>query len=195
MFSLRIDASGMARRLLSYFKNNQRRENARRSLLRRAGVARCAGSGGCRTQIPYDRPKQPRTHPITDVLVIGGRDGVTTCLRSLFRRARWSIATTDDCAAAIGFLNENRAAVAICDDHLRDGSWQDIAAAFEAIPDAPALIVVAEDAGDVIARGGFDVLARPLIPKDVIWSVASAWHEWWKRQEAGFNKEGPCLET
>jgi hypothetical protein len=123
---------------------------------------------------------------VTDVLVMSASNSISDYVTSLFRGSGWTIATRRDCGDGISFVNENRAAVTICDEILSDGSWQDLALAFSTIPHAPALIVVSDDPDlekEVVALGGFDVLARYLNPADVIWSVASAWHAWWKRYE------------
>jgi len=128
----------------------------------------------------------PRARCVTDVLVISNSDGAGASIISLFSRSGWTVDTVSDCSGAISFVNDRRAAVAVCDESLIDGSWQDLAVAFSTIPHAPALIVISDDrvlSRDVVALGGFDVLARRLDPEEVLWSVASAWHEWWKRHE------------
>jgi DNA-binding NtrC family response regulator len=133
-----------------------------------------------------DREK-PRTRLVTDVLVISDDSSVASYVTSLFRRSGWAIDSRSTCGEGVSFINETRAAVAICAETLPDGSWQDVALAFSAIPHAPALIVLsdgADSANDVVALGGFDALVRPLCAEDVVWSVASAWREWWKRHDA-----------
>ncbi len=62
----------------------------------------------------------------------------------------------------------------------------------------PALIVVGGDAAlarEVAARGGFDLLVRPLRQTDVVWAVASAWHGWVKRIEGGGSGGAPCSDA
>jgi hypothetical protein len=141
------------------------------------------------------RPEQPRTRLVTDVLAIG--DSITDYVTPLCRLSGWTLATRRAGADGVSFVNDNRVAVAICAASFRDGSWQDLALAVRAIPHAPALIVVSDDADltkNVIAFGGFDVLVPPLSPGDVAWSVASAWHGWWKRYEATEGR-GRCFDA
>jgi DNA-binding NtrC family response regulator len=134
-----------------------------------------------------DNPGWSRPRCVTDILVISDTNGAAGYITSLFGGSGWSVDTARDCSAAISFVNERRAAVAVCDENLSDGSWQNLALAFSTIPLAPALIVISDDpalAKDVVALGGFDVLRRGLDSGDVLWSVASAWHAWWKGYEA-----------
>jgi len=144
-----------------------------------------------------DESGWPRARCVTDVLVISNSEGAAASILSLFSRSGWTVDSVRDCSEAISFVNDRRAAVAVCDESLIDGSWQDLAAAFSTIPHAPALIVISDDpvlSRDVVALGGFDVLARRLDPRDVLWSVASAWHEWWKRHETA-DGDARCFDA
>lgn len=130
-----------------------------------------------------------------EILTISDNPTLALYLSGLFEQCGWTIARTHSCGAGLSFLRENRAAVAVCEEVLPDGSWQDAAAALGSLPDAPALVVVGEDEAlgrEVSALGGFDVLVRPLRQSDVVWTIASAWHAWKKRCEAGGNGGLPC---
>ncbi len=119
-----------------------------------------------------------------DILTISGNPTLSVYLSGLFEKSGWAMARAHTCEAGMSFLRENRAAVAVCDESLPDGFWHDAAAAFRSLPDAPALVVVSDDQSlvrEVLALGGFDLLVRPLRESDVVWTVASAWHDWMKR--------------
>jgi hypothetical protein len=98
----------------------------------------------------------------------------------------------------MAFLQENKAAVAVCEEVLPDGSWRDAMAGLTSVPHAPSLIVIGDDPAivrDVITLGGFDALIRPLRESDVVWSVASAWHAWMKRGEGGDAGGARCSDA
>jgi hypothetical protein len=121
---------------------------------------------------------------VTDILTIGANPTLGVYLSGLFERFAWTISRAWSCANALEFLQETNAAVAVCEEFLPDGAWQDMASGLGSVPKAPALVVIGNDRAlwdEVVALGGFDVLARPLRETDVIWTVASAWHDWMKR--------------
>ena len=85
----------------------------------------------------------------------------------------------------------------MCEKLLPGGGWQDIVARLGSIPDAPPLVVLADDAklDDVVSSGGFDVLTRPLREADVVWTIATAWHHWAKRFEESENGGARCSDA
>jgi DNA-binding NtrC family response regulator len=129
---------------------------------------------------------------VTDILTIGANHMLDRHLVGIFQRFGWRIANRPSRAAAIEFLRKNKAAVALCQELLPDGTWRDAANQFESIPDAPALIVIGQDTAildEALASGGVDILKWPLHETEVVWTVASAWHQWMKRFEI-LNKGG-----
>lgn len=138
-----------------------------------------------RRNIPSYRHQPLR---VTDVLTISDNPTLGVYLSGLFHQFGWTMARTRSCATGIAFLRDNRAAVAVCEENLPDGSWHDAATALNSVPNPPALIVLGDDrvlVQEVLALGGFDALVRPLTESDVVWTIASAWHAWMKRFEAG----------
>lgn len=123
---------------------------------------------------------------VLDIVTISDNPTLSVYLAGLFHRSGWTTARTRSCEAGVAFLKDNRAAVAVCEENLPDGFWDDAATALNSIEDAPALVVLVSDASlvhEVVAMGGFDVLVRPLREADVVWTIASAWHAWMKRHE------------
>lgn len=141
--------------------------------------------------------RSSRPSGITDVLAIGGTPELGRYLSAIFQRFGWTLARTPGCAAAAGFLRDNRAAVAVCEESLPDGSWRHVALRFGCLPNAPALVVIGGEGlwHEVVDRGGFDVLRQPLNEADVVWTVASAWHEWMKRFEGTSGGVTPCSDA
>lgn len=123
---------------------------------------------------------------VTDIVTVASDPKVHAQIGALFRRFGWCLAPLRSGAAAINFTSDNLAAVALCEEKLPDGTWRDLAAAFNAQPYSPSLIVIAEDkslVSEVAQQGGFDVLTRPFNQADVLWAVASAWHAWMTKYE------------
>lgn len=105
-------------------------------------------------------------------------------MSGLFQRFGWTVRLSMTLEDAIDFLQEHKAAVAICEETLPDGTWRDAARILNSFPNAPMVVVIGSDRAlldEVLALGGFDVLTRPLRESEVIWTVASAWHQWMKR--------------
>ncbi|HWQ54490.1 MAG TPA: hypothetical protein VN442_12470 [Bryobacteraceae bacterium] len=140
-------------------------------------------------------PQASAPKPPTDILIIGDNPTLGVYLSGLFQQPGWTIADTRSCATGTEFLRNRRAAVAVCEEVLPDGSWHDVSAALNSVPDAPALIVVGNDQAvvqEVLSFGGFDALVRPLRESDVVWAIASAWDSWMKRFEAGGKGAPQC---
>ena len=131
-------------------------------------------------------PRQGRPSAVADVLSIGANPTLAVYLAGLFEKFRWTVRHSANLEEAREYLGNHQAAVVICEEALPDADWQDALWAVNAIPDAPMFVVIGGDRtllDEVLALGGFDVLTRPLREAEVIWTVASARHEWIKRLE------------
>jgi DNA-binding NtrC family response regulator len=69
--------------------------------------------------------------------------------------------------------------IVISEQFLPDGTWHDILLKSRRLPDPPSIIVTSRLAGvdlwrEVLELGGFDLLAQPFHPTDVLWAVESA---------------------
>jgi DNA-binding NtrC family response regulator len=139
-------------------------------------------------EVDSDRRKSRQERPtaVVDVLSIGANPTLAVYLSGLFRRFGWVVRRSASLEEARQFLENNRASVAICEEVLPDAVWQDALGTLNAIPEGPMFVVIGSEKtllGEVLALGGFDVLTRPLREAEVIWTVASAWHQWMKRFE------------
>ena len=102
------------------------------------------------------------------------------CLDQIFAASNWKAHAVCTCREALVFLRRNAAAVVICELDLPDGNWRDMLDAMAALARPPSLIVTSRLAdeclwGEVLNLGGWDVLAKPLHGKEVLWAVDSAW--------------------
>ncbi|GEM_PF-5946657 len=135
---------------------------------------------------------------VTDILTIGANPTPVIYLASLFRRYGWAVRPTKSLESAAAFLREHKAAVAICEEALPDGAWQDAARILHSSPCPPKLVVIGSDRSllnEVVASGGFDVLTPPLREPEVIWTIASAWHQWMKRFQDEETGGGRCSDA
>jgi len=77
-------------------------------------------------------------------------------------------------------LETEPAPVVIVERDLPDGNWKSLRNRLIQMPFAPKLIVTCRLADErlweeVLNLGGFDVLARPFYPREVLRSIDSAW--------------------
>lgn len=100
---------------------------------------------------------------------------------SLFSvRGQWDLALTGSCDEALEMLKKMRAAVILCDRDLPGLDWRDALETLAASrPDCP--IVLTSSVNDeylwdeVIHKGGYDVLAKPLQENQTVRAVNLAW--------------------
>lgn len=104
-------------------------------------------------------------------------------LNHIFGHTNWKLETADSCYDALRRLRELHTAVVVCEHKLPDGGWQDLLSGVLELPSPPNVIVTAPDAddvlwSDVLNRGGYDVLARPFDPSEVVRIISLAWMNW-----------------
>jgi DNA-binding NtrC family response regulator len=144
-------------------------------------------------RMPAPRLRRPRT--VTDVLSVGANATLHVYLSGLFQRFHWTVSHDMSFLNALRSIRRRTTAVVVCEEQLPDGSWRSWASRLRSVPDAPELIVVGDDRSlrsEVLALGGFDALMRPLREADVVWAVASAWHQWRKQFEDQGGGGLPC---
>ena len=83
------------------------------------------------------------------------------------------------CRHARKRLDEERFPIVLCDGDLPDGTWQDVLHSIAASEHPPLLIVTSRAADDrlwaeVLNRGGFDLLAKPYHPSEVLHVLETA---------------------
>ncbi|MBL8290879.1 MAG: response regulator [Bryobacterales bacterium] len=106
----------------------------------------------------------------------------------IFDGVTWRVSGVSSCAEALEILPAWRSAVVICDSELPDGDWKEILEALVLLPCPPPMVVTSRLAderlwGEVLHLGGYDVLAKPLDKREVLWAVNSAWQQCYRRME------------
>jgi response regulator of citrate/malate metabolism len=91
----------------------------------------------------------------------------------------WQLAAASSCREAYKQLRKGGNLVLFCECDLPDGTWKDLLAFASEVPQPPAVIVTSRLAdaylwSEVLNLGGFDVLAKPFVEKEVRQVLASA---------------------
>ena len=84
-------------------------------------------------------------------------------------------------AQAQSYLRNPEVSLILCERDLADGSWKDVLSETAGRDAAPLLIVVSTFADDrlwteVLELGGYDVVAKPFVPKEMVRVLNLAWH-------------------
>jgi DNA-binding NtrC family response regulator len=95
-------------------------------------------------------------------------------------RGQWDLVLTGSCEEALEMLKKMRAAVILCDRDLPGVDWRDALGTLAASrPDCP--IILTSSVNDeylwdeVIHKGGYDVLSKPLVEDLTVRAVNLAW--------------------
>ena len=107
-----------------------------------------------------------RRRQLSDILTRQGADPI--CVSSV-----------RECQEVLG---NHRARLVFCDEHVADGSYKDLLAAYRLSDRKPRLVVTSLLADwdlfkEAMRRGAFDVIAAPCRPTDVEWMLIQAQRE------------------
>jgi len=110
-------------------------------------------------------------------------------LEQILCSADWSLHFARTFAEAQAALRSFSFGVVLCGGHFADGhGWKDVINVIHRIPNPPQLIVadrLADEAlwAEVLNLGGYDLLATPFEPKEVLRILPMAW-DFWQRESA-----------
>ena len=114
------------------------------------------------------------------VLAIAFDERDRNSLSTFSLRGQWDLVLTGSCDEALEALKKMRTAVILCDRDLPGLDWRDALQTLAASrPDCP--IVLTSSVNDeylwdeVIHKGGYDVLAKPLQENQTVRAVNLAW--------------------
>lgn len=101
-------------------------------------------------------------------------------LEKLFKQYRWNLHASRSLDSALAFLKENAVSIVITERDLAEGNWRDVLKLTEGLREPPLLIVISRLAendlwAEALNLGAYDVLAKPLIPAEVVRVLTSAW--------------------
>jgi DNA-binding response OmpR family regulator len=134
---------------------------------------------------------------ITDVITIGEEATVFRPVQRALQPTGWAVAHASSLEEAVAYLRSNVAAVAVAEAGLLGGDWSTLVSSLRGMADAPEVVLVAWNElplEDVLRAGAFDLVQRPFEHSDLLWAVATAWHNWMTRRERGFGG-GRCSDA
>ena len=104
-------------------------------------------------------------------------------LAEVCSRRQWNVLFADTCDQARAALDQVKAPVILCDRDLPGGEWRDVVQALASFPHRACVILISRVVDDylwneVVQRGGYDVLLKPLREEDVVRAVRLAWSYW-----------------
>ena len=113
-------------------------------------------------------------------LLISPAEADHNALQQLFEQHGWNLHATKSFESAVPFLRENAVSVVITERDLGGGDWKDVLNAIHGLHEPPLLIVISRLADDRLWAEGlnlgvYDVLAKPLVPEEVVRVLTSAW--------------------
>ena len=124
-------------------------------------------------------------HSLTSILKRTGK--------SAFPTATWTLQSSLGLESALAMLREKQFPIIVSERDLSPGTWKQILAAIEALPNPPLLIVTSRLAdeglwGEVLNLGGWDVLAKPFDAEEVRRVLHTAWLHWQHNLEYGLRR-------
>ncbi|MGA3042789.1 MAG: hypothetical protein ABSF54_18590 [Bryobacteraceae bacterium] len=124
--------------------------------------------------------------PHAAILLIGPLDSHRGALRDILAASPGDIHEAATYGEAVAILNYRRIAVAICDAEIEGGNWQALWSHVQSQPHPPNLIVSSRLAderlwAEVLNLGGYDVLAQPFDPGEVLRVAQMACLDWRRR--------------
>jgi DNA-binding NtrC family response regulator len=136
----------------------------------------------------YDRHSETGQTPagITDVLTIGEEATVFRPVQRALRPTGWAVTHAENLGAAMAWLESNVAPVVVTEADLPDHDWRTAVSRLRDLADAPKVVLITWDElplGDALSCGAFDLLRRPVDQSDLLWAVATAWHDWMTRRQ------------
>lgn len=117
------------------------------------------------------------------VLAICSSEADCVALANIFSHSKWRLDCVQTSESGIQFLRENDVPVVICSCDLPADAWKRVLAEASSQPVPPRVIVASPEGGDelwseVLALGGYDLLAEPFYGPEVVRVVSLAWRQW-----------------
>jgi DNA-binding NtrC family response regulator len=110
--------------------------------------------------------------PQARILSVSESEADHAALRRIVESTRWRFTSANTCREARRRLRYSRALAVFCERTLPDGTWKDVLDHLSDLDQPPFLVVISRLADDslwseVLNRGGYDVLAKPVVEDQV----------------------------
>ena len=117
--------------------------------------------------------------PVVSALVVGLPDADRRQFAEIFAGRGWQLAMSPTLGDARKAIDAGGASVVVCERDLPDGGWREILEDLLGLADPPPLVVTSRLAdellwAEVLNRGGYDVLAKPLDEEEVTRVIGAA---------------------
>ena len=117
--------------------------------------------------------------PVVSALAVGSLESDQTDLDRIFRDWGWKLHRVENRKEARAFLDGNPVGVVISERELPEGGWREMLEDLQQRAEPPSLVVTSRLAdeslwAEVLNRGGYDVLAKPLDMEEVTRVVSAA---------------------
>ena len=117
------------------------------------------------------------------VLAVMPYDGERNTLFEIAKQSNWHLEFAATCESAVNLLRDQQFAVILCDRDLPGCEWRDAMKVLVTNAQGACVILTSPVNDDylwqeVIQRGGYDVLTRPLQEQRVLHTIELAWSYW-----------------
>lgn len=122
------------------------------------------------------------TQSSSPILVASPEIESRRALTSIVNKEGWETVCASGVSECCEVIATRNITVVLCDRRLADGSYRDLLAALDSVKDKVRVIVVSRLADwgeylEVLHHGGFDLIATPCRPTDVLWAIIQARRE------------------
>lgn len=126
-------------------------------------------------------PKEAKD--VLTVLAVGRPLNQNHELRDVFAHSNWVLLEAEDSEQALNLLRNRPVGVVVCDSQDDRAGWKRLLDRLSNLAEPPNVVVTSRNAdeslwAEVLNYGGFDVLARPFDPREVVRVLGLAWLNW-----------------
>jgi DNA-binding response OmpR family regulator len=126
----------------------------------------------------------------------------TAEIERIFSHTHWQLHLAHSIQEAVQALRSLNVSVVLCEQHLPDGTWRNVVHETNSLSSGPLTIVLSATADsdlwrDILDCGAYDLLPRPLEPRELFTVVPMAWRQW-RSVESNFIVKMPldrCNDT
>ena len=139
-----------------------------------------------RFPVPSRRAANPEENSLhNDVAIVGWMidEQDRRLLAGLGSRNQWKVSLADSFETAQALSAELRASAILCDRDVPGKEWGEVVGALSQSHHRPCVVLVSRVVDDylwneVVRRGGYDVLSKPLREEELMKTIKLAWAYW-----------------
>jgi CheY-like chemotaxis protein len=146
---------------------------------------------GGKAVLPKPLGRRGDGSPTTNVTVIGLviNHEDRRLIAGVGSRNQWNVVFVDTCEEARAALDQVKVPVILCDRDLPGKEWRNVVQVLASSPRRACIILISKVVDEylwdeMVGRGGYDVLPKPLREEDVVRAVRLAWSYWKTATEA-----------